>query len=49
MYKSIILWRTEVDNMSYDRINNSRGHGIDNIRIRCLSCNRMAKDLDDKL
>jgi len=37
------------DSMSFDRINNSRGHGIDNIRIRCLSCNRMAKDLDDKL
>jgi len=37
------------DSISFDRINNSRGHGIDNIRIRCLSCNRMAKDLDDKL
>jgi hypothetical protein len=37
------------DSLSFDRINNSRGHGIDNIRIRCLSCNRMAKDLDDKL
>ena len=37
------------DSMSYDRINNSRGHGIGNLRIRCLSCNRMAKDLDDKI
>ena len=35
------------DSMSFDRINNSIGHGIDNLRIRCLSCNRMAKDLDD--
>ena len=35
------------DSMSFDRINNSVGHGIDNLRIRCLSCNRMAKDLDD--
>ena len=36
------------DSLSFDRINNSRGHGIDNIRIRCLSCNVMAKDLDDR-
>jgi hypothetical protein len=35
------------DSISFDRINNSMGHGIDNLRIRCLSCNRMAKDLDD--
>ena len=37
------------DSMSFDRINNSMGHRIDNLRIVCLSCNRMAKDLDDKI
>ena len=37
------------DSMSFDRKNNSRGHAIENIRIICLSCNRMGKHLDDKL
>ena len=37
------------DSLSFDRKNNNRGHGIENIRIICLSCNRMGKHLDDKI
>ena len=37
------------ESMSYDRIINTMGHRISNLRIVCLHCNRTAKDNDDKI
>ena len=34
--------------ISFDRINNDRGHAIDNLRCVCLSCNCWAQDRDDE-
>ena len=35
------------ESMSFDRVNNNLGHGIGNLRVVCLHCNRRAKDSDD--
>jgi len=35
------------ESMSFDRVNNTLGHGIGNLRVICLHCNRRAKDSDD--
>ena len=32
------------ESMSFDRVNNNLGHGIGNLRVVCLHCNRRAKD-----
>jgi hypothetical protein len=37
------------ESMSFDRIINSMGHRISNLRILCLHCNRTAKNNDDKI
>jgi len=37
------------ESMSFDRIINSMGHRISNLRVICLHCNRTAKDRDDKI
>jgi len=40
------LFSDEGDAVSFDRIDNSRGHAADNLRITCVACNVYAQDRD---
>ena len=42
------LFSDEGDAVSFDRIDNSRGHAVDNLRITCVACNVYAQDRDDE-
>ena len=42
------LFSDEGDAVSFDRIENSRGHAADNLRITCVACNVHAQDRDDE-
>ena len=42
------LFSDEGDAVSFDRIDNSRGHAADNLRITCVACNVYAQDRDDE-
>ena len=45
---AINLFSDEGDAVSFDRIDNSRGHAADNLRITCVACNVYAQDRDDE-
>ena len=42
------LFSDEGDAVSFDRIDNSRGHAVDNLRCTCVACNVHAQDRDDE-
>ena len=42
------LFSDEGDAVSFDRIDNSRGHAVDNLRITCVACNVYAQDREDE-
>ena len=35
------------DALSFDRMVNTQGHGLNNLRCICFECNRRSKDLDE--
>ena len=41
------LFSEEGDAVSFDRIDNDRGHAVQNLRCVCVNCNRWAQDRDD--
>ena len=43
------VFSDEGESISFDRINNDRGHSIDNLRCICLACNVRGQDRDDKM
>ena len=42
------LFSDEGDAVSFDRIDNSRGHAVDNLRCTCVACSVHAQDRDDE-